>query len=211
MSLADLRKDYDRGGLHERELAIDPITQFRAWFAEAQEVTKSEANAMTVATASSEGVPAARTVLLKGLTERGFVFYSNYQSLKGQQLAANPRAELLFYWPELERQVRVNGAVERLSRELSEAYFRSRPVGNQLGAVVSPQSQVIPDRELLEEQYAELERVFADGLVPMPEHWGGYVVVPEWVEFWQGRRSRLHDRLRYVRDGDGWRVERLAP
>lgn len=212
MVLRNLRKDYTLAGLVESDLDPDPIAQFRVWFAEAQAAKGIEPNAMTVATADSSGNPSARTVLLKGLDERGFIFYSNYDSAKGHQLAANPRAELLFYWPELERQVRIHGDVERLERTASEDYFRSRPIGNQLGAVVSPQSTVIPNREYLRELYDALEQQYESGAIPMPDHWGGYRVCPQSVEFWQGRKSRLHDRLRYRRDADGgWIFERLAP
>lgn len=208
--LSDLRKDYSLAGLHESDLDPDPFAQFKRWFAEAQTARGHEPNAMTVATASTDGRPSARTVLLKGL-DHGFIFYTNYESMKGRDLDTNPEAELLFYWPELERQVRVHGHVERLERMLSEAYFRSRPRGNQVGASISPQSRVIPSREALEERFAEFESGMVDREIPLPEHWGGYRVVPASFEFWQGRRSRLHDRLRYVRDNAIWRIERLAP
>ena len=212
MVLRNLRKDYTLAGLLESDLDPDPIVQFRVWFTEAQAAKGIEPNAMTVATADASGNPSARTVLLKGLDERGFIFYSNYDSAKGNQLAANPRAELLFYWPELERQVRIHGDVERLERTASEEYFRSRPIGNQLGALASPQSTVIPNREYLQELYDALEQQYGSESVPMPDQWGGYRVCPQSLEFWQGRKSRLHDRLRYRRDTDGaWIVERLAP
>ncbi len=212
IELAGLRRDYSLDGLDESELATDPLDQFRTWFDEAQAASGREPNAMTVATASADGLPAARTVLLKGLDERGFVFYSNYESAKGSDLAANPRAELLFFWPELERQVRVNGTVERLDRDETERYFRSRPLGSQISAAISPQSRVVPDRAYLEGRYAEVMAEHETSPVPLPDHWGGYRVAPRSIEFWQGRRSRLHDRLRYVRGLNGmWVVERLAP
>ena len=208
--LSDLRKDYSLAGLHESDLDPDPFEQFKRWFAEAQTAKGHEPNAMTLATASPDGRPSARTVLLKGL-DHGFIFYTNYESAKGRDLETNSEAELLFFWPELERQVRVHGAVERLMRELSAAYFHSRPRGNQIGASVSPQSKVIPSREMLEEQYARYETEFDGRELPLPDDWGGYRVVPESIEFWQGRKSRLHDRLRYVRNDETWLIERLAP
>jgi len=206
-----MRREYARGALAEADVDADPVVQFGRWFQQAEEAGLLEPTAMTLATATPDGRPSARMVLLRGFDQRGFVFYSNYDSRKGAELAANPLAALVFWWGELERQVRVEGRVERTSRPESEAYFRSRPPGSQLSAAASPQSQVIEGRAALERRVAQLLARHPDGQVPLPPFWGGYRVVPEVVEFWQGRPNRLHDRLRYRRAGDGWRIERLAP
>ncbi len=212
-SLADLRKDYSLAGLLEKDLAKDPFRQFEKWFQEAEAAKLIEPNAMTLATTGADGRPSARTVLLKGLDGRGFVFYTNYESRKGRELANIPRATLVFPWLALERQVVVEGAATRVTREESEAYFHSRPRASQLGAWVSQQSSVITGRATLEDALKALEQKYAGKEVPLPPHWGGYRVSPEIVEFWQGRRSRLHDRLRYRRDPktNEWTIERLAP
>ena len=207
-----LRREYALAGLSEADLAPDPFAQFAAWFAETLRAELSESNAMTVATATRDGIPAARIVLLKSWDERGFVFYTNYDGQKGRELAENPVAALVFYWPEMERQVRIAGAVERVAPEESDRYFDSRPLGSRLGAIASPQSAVIPDREILEARLRELAITYRDEPPTRPADWGGYRVVPRTVEFWQGRPNRLHDRLRYRRDDEGaWIVERLAP
>ncbi len=212
MSLADLRKDYSLSGLLEKDLARDPFRQFDQWFQEAQAAKLVEPNAMTLATASKDGRPSARTVLLKGVDGRGFVFFTNYESRKGRDLAENARASLLFPWLALERQIVVEGTVAKVSREESAAYFHSRPRASQLGAWVSQQSSVITGRATLEDAMKTLEKKYAGAEVPVPPAWGGYRLTPETVEFWQGRRSRLHDRLRYRRETTGdWTVERLAP
>jgi pyridoxamine 5'-phosphate oxidase len=208
----DLRIDYGRGQLLENEVAADPMTQFGRWFDEAVAAKLPEPNAMTLATADSTGFPSARIVLLKGFDHAGFTFFTNYESRKGQELAANPRAALCFYWQPMERQVRVEGSVERVSREESETYFRTRPQSAQVGAWASRQSRVIPDRTLLEAAEQQLQQQYADKVVPLPEFWGGYRVVPSAVEFWLGRPSRLHDRIRYTRESGGtWHIERLSP
>jgi pyridoxamine 5'-phosphate oxidase len=211
MALADLRKDYTLAGLTEKDLAKDPFRQFEKWFQEALAAKVPEPNAMVLATAARDGVPSARIVLLKGIDGRGFVFFSSYESRKGRELEANPRASLVFPWITQERQVVVEGAVSRVTREESEAYFHSRPVASQLGAWASQQSTIIPGRAVLEDNLKALEKKYAGAEVPMPPHWGGYRLVPQAVEFWQGRRSRLHDRLRYRRGDDGWVIERLSP
>lgn len=211
MTLADLRKDYSLAGLTEKELARDPFRQFEKWFQEAEAAKLPEPNAMILATATREGRPSARTVLLKGLDGRGFVFYSNYESRKGRELEGNPRTTLLFPWIQLERQVIVEGTVAKVAREEAEAYFHSRPRLSQLSAWVSQQSSIISGRGVLEDSMKALEKKYAGQEVPLPPHWGGWRLTPETVEFWQGRRSRLHDRLRYRREKDSWQVERLAP
>ena len=210
--IADLRRDYARATLHESDVDPDPVRQFERWFAEAQRAAVVEPNAMTLATADGDGRPSARMVLLKGVDERGFVFYSDYRSRKAGELAANPRAALVLYWAELERQVRIGGTVERIASAESEAYYRSRPLGSRVGAWASHQSQPIADRGELERRWAALADEFATTEPPLPPHWGGYRVAPDEVEFWQGRSSRLHDRIAYRRDAGGvWLRQRLSP
>ena len=211
MELADLRKDYSLAGLVEKDLARDPFRQFEKWFQEAQAAKIAEPNAMVLATAAKDGRPSTRTVLLKNVDGRGFVFYSNYESRKGRELEANARASLLFPWIAMERQVIVEGSVTKVAREESEAYFHSRPRASQLAAWVSAQSTIISGRRILEDSLKALEQKYAGQDVPLPPHWGGWRLMPETVEFWQGRRSRLHDRLRFRREKDGWIVERLSP
>ncbi len=204
--------DYTRGALDEAGADPNPFRQFATWFADAQAANIPDPNAMTVATATPDGRPSARIVLLRGYDERGFVFYSNYESRKGQELATNPVAALIFFWPALERQIRVTGAVAQASRDETDRYFRGRPRGSRLGAWASPQSAVITGRAEVEDRLHGLEQQYPGDDIPTPPHWGGYRVAPDAFEFWQGRPSRLHDRLRYTRQPDGsWRIDRLAP
>jgi pyridoxamine 5'-phosphate oxidase len=198
-------------GLTEHDLAAEPVEQFNRWFTEAGEAGERLPETVVLATATAGGVPSARAVLLKGVDERGFVVFTNHESRKGRELDANPHAALVFLWPSLGRQVRVEGTVERADRDEVERYFATRPRGSQLGAWASPQSTVIPDREALDALVASAEERFGESEIPAPPFWGGYRVRPEAVEFWQHQDDRLHDRLRYRRDGDGWTVERLAP
>jgi pyridoxamine 5'-phosphate oxidase len=212
MSIADIRKDYQLRSLSEQDVDPDPLKQFQHWWQDALNAKIEEVNAMTLATASPEGVPSARILLLKGLTSTGFVFFTNYNSFKGQQLAENPRASLVFFWKEVERQVRVTGLTARLSDEDNDEYFNSRPEGSRIGAWASPQSQVIENREWLEKNTLKYQQQFSNQPVKRPPHWGGYVVKPISIEFWQGRPSRLHDRIQYTLSEDGiWIIERLAP
>ncbi len=211
-SIADIRRDYSLKTLNEDEVADSPFLQFADWWQQAIESEIDEVNAMTLATASLEAVPSARIVLLKGYDEKGFVFYTNYESAKGRELTENPKASLLFFWKELERQIRITGIVEKVSVAESDDYFLSRPTGSQIGAWASPQSHVIENRSWLEKNVKRLEEKFSTEAVTRPPHWGGYRVKPVIIEFWQGRSSRLHDRLQYSLQENGtWKIERLAP
>jgi pyridoxamine 5'-phosphate oxidase len=208
---SSLRKEYTRVGLDKADLHPDPIVQFHEWFEKVIDADLHEPNAMIVATASTDGKPSARTVLLKGYDERGFVFYTNYEGRKADEIEANPMCALLFYWGELERQVRIEGRASRLSGEESDAYFAGRPRGSRLGAWASEQSRPVEDRSVLEERVRALEAEYEGLEIPRPPFWGGYRVEPEEIEFWQGRENRLHDRLVYRREDGAWRIERLQP
>lgn len=212
MSLFDVQGSFEGAELSEATVSPDPVAQFRAWMDDALRPGITEPTAMTLATMDASGRPTARTVLLKEFDDRGFVFYTNYESRKAAELARNPNAVLLFYWADLLRQVRIEGLVTRVSRAETEAYFRTRPRDSQLGAWASPQSEVVADRDDLLARYRKMEERFGNDAIPAPPHWGGYRLEPDLFEFWQGRPSRLHDRLRYIRGDDGtWRIERLAP
>ncbi|EEF61016.1 pyridoxamine 5'-phosphate oxidase [Pedosphaera parvula] len=210
--IADLRREYTLAGLRRADLDQDAIKQFQKWFQQALAGKLTEPNAMTLATANKEGFPSARIVLLKGVDERGFTFFTNYESRKGRELTENPNASLVLYWPEMERQVNIAGTVTRVSREESALYFNSRPKGSRLAAWVSAQSEVIENRAALEEKLTSLSSQHAGEEVPLPPFWGGYCLNPSRIEFWQGRPNRLHDRFRYLRQADGqWTIDRLAP
>jgi pyridoxamine 5'-phosphate oxidase len=210
--IADLREEYRLHRLTESDVAVNAMEQFERWWQDAIKSELLEVNAMTLATASADGLPSARIVLLKGVSEAGFQFYTNYESFKGKQLMENPRACLVFFWKELQRQIRVTGLVEKLSSENSDAYFKSRPPGSRIGAWASPQSEVIESSEWLIQQANQYEKKFPENDIPRPPHWGGYLVRPVTIEFWQGRPSRLHDRLQYtLQENGGWIIERLAP
>lgn len=200
-----------QAALDEQAAGSDPLQFFHHWFHEAVSANVHEVNAMTLATVDAAGRPHARIVLLKGADERGFSFFTNYQSAKGEEIAANPNVALLFFWKELERQVRIEGTIEKLSPEESDAYYHSRPLGSRIGAWASPQSRLIADRKILETTYQHLEAEYKDKEIPRPPHWGGYIVSPTHIEFWQGRPSRLHDRLLYIKDTTSWKRSRLAP
>ena len=212
LNLEDLREEYRRASLNISEVASHPNVQFRKWFEEAQKSQIIEPNAMILSTSTRDGKPSARTVLLKGFDEKGFVFYTNYNSRKGKELATNPWGSLLFLWMPLQRQIRIEGKVVKLDPEISTKYFQSRPKGSQIGAYASPQSEVIADRFVLEEEEKRLEEKYRDqDQLPRPDYWGGYVVQADLFEFWQGRPNRLHDRIQYTRNGEKWIIERLAP
>lgn len=210
--IADIRRDYQREGLSETDVKSNPFVQFDVWWSEAMASEIDEVNAMTIATATTDGKPSARIVLLKGYDPQGFVFFSNYHSHKGIQIEKNPFCCLVFFWKELERQVRIEGSIQKISAKESDAYFNSRPTSSQIGAWASPQSKTIPSRDVLEENVIELEKSFANKEIERPPHWGGYRVQPNLVEFWQGRPSRLHDRIQYsLTSESNWKIERLAP
>ncbi len=210
--IAGIRKNYSRKKLSEKKIDNDPMKQFARWWKQAVASELDEVNAMTLATASSDGFPSARVVLLKGVEKDGFVFFTNYNSYKGQQLAENPKACVVFFWKELERQVRITGLIEKIAGTDSDTYFFSRPEGSQIGAIASPQSQVIETREWLDEHYKLIKKKLKGNKIERPDHWGGYMLKPVIIEFWQGRTSRLHDRIQYTLEDNGnWKIERLAP
>jgi len=210
--IQNLRQDYRAASLSEKDVNANPIVQFENWFNEALAAHIHEPNAMTLATATPDGRPSARIVLLKGFDQNGFVFFTNYLSRKGKELQKNPLGALTFFWGPLERQIRIEGTIEKLNKEASEKYFHSRQKGSQIGALASPQSQEISSREVLEKKMAELETEYADKEIPKPAYWGGYILKPTWIEFWQGRTSRLHDRIVYKKaDKANWKIVRLAP
>jgi pyridoxamine 5'-phosphate oxidase len=210
MDIADLRREYTLAGLRRAELHADPVEQFRHWFQQAVAAAVPEPNAMALATVDATGQPSSRVVLLKTVDERGFVFYTNYESRKGREIEANPKAALTFFWAGLERQVCIRGSCSRVSREESDAYYQSRPLGNRLGAWVSRQSSAVANREFLERRLDEIRAQHGEN-PPLPPYWGGYVLRPLTIDFWQGRPNRLHDRFLYTRDDAGWRIERLSP
>lgn len=210
-SIADIRKDYKQHSLNESDIAANPFVQFEQWWNEAIASEIDEVNAMTLATATKDGMPSARIVLLKGYDSNGFVFFTNYNSHKGQELLENPQAALVFFWKELERQVRIEGLVEKVSEAESDEYFNSRPEGSRIGAWASPQSSAINDRSIIESNVDALTKQYTGQSIPRPAHWGGYRVKPQVIEFWQGRSSRLHDRFKFTATGDTWKRERLAP
>jgi len=210
-NLQNLRQDYRVASLSENDVAANPFLQFKKWFSDAVEAQLYEPNVMTFATADSDGKPSARIVLLKGFDENGFVFYTNYESRKANDLVENPQAAAVFFWAELERQVRIEGIVSKIDKETSEAYFHSRPIGSQIGAIASPQSSVITDRTLLEEKVSMLTAEYEGKVIPKPDNWGGYLIEPKRIEFWQGRSSRLHDRITYDFIEGSWKISRLAP
>lgn len=210
--IADIRRDYKLRSLEETDMAVNPFDQFTRWWDEAVQSDIDEVNAMVLATATTEGVPSARIVLLKGYTEKGFIFFTNYNSHKGKELQNNPHTALVFFWKELERQVRIEGIAEKTSAEESDRYFQSRPAESRIGAWASPQSEIVPDREVIEKNFMGFQNQFRTEEIPRPPHWGGYMVRPTLFEFWQGRSNRLHDRMQYTpASGAHWKIERLAP
>jgi pyridoxamine 5'-phosphate oxidase len=211
-NIADIRRDYSHKNLSEKDVDANAIKQFERWWDEAVNSRIDEVNAMTLATASADGLPSARIVLLKEFSDKGFVFFTNYESYKAQQLAENPKACLVFFWKELERQVRITGLIQKISGQQSDEYFRSRPESSRIGAWASPQSRIIESRDWLDEKFNELVNKMEGTEIKRPPHWGGYVVKPVVIEFWQGRPSRLHDRIQYALEENGdWKIERLAP